>query len=323
MLVQAPVAGGGAMIQQQMIVPGAPQSHVVQQQQQARPAAAGFVFTGIGHFCSHPALWLYALCPLCCGIIGIAIMIPIILATLFVPQHDWMMSWWGCDGGMCSVGAYFVALMLCLAEIAIGAIAFLQIALGFLMGEVFVKTMKDLGVWQGELASCGQQCTGEQQPRPLSSRPPRLLMVRRVCRCAVVGHAAGRRDGLPPAAAPLPRARHPGLLRHQRRPPRVGVPRALFQHARHPEASAAPRSLGALAGLRFLRCRRESDDFGALHRALHLRDERLRRCVLGGGAGEAWLPAEGLSGGRRRVRSRRADACVPLTTFPARAHTNF
>ena len=178
MLVQAPVGG---MIQQQMIVPGAPQSHVVQQQQQARPAAAGFVFSGIGHFCSHPALWLYALCPLCCGIIGFAIMIPIILATLFVPQHDWMMSWWGCDGGMCSAGAYFVALMLCLAEIAIGAIAFLQIALGFLMGEVFVKTMKDLGVWQGELASCGQQCTGEQQPRPLSSRPPRLLMVRRVC----------------------------------------------------------------------------------------------------------------------------------------------
>ena len=45
---------------------------------------------------------------------------------------------------------WVVTLLLCLAEIAIVTVAFLQIALICIMRKVFIQTMKQRGVWQGE-----------------------------------------------------------------------------------------------------------------------------------------------------------------------------
>ena len=61
-------------------------------------------------------------------------------ATWQIVQHGWYSDGW----------AWLVTFLLCLAELAVATVAFLQIALMCIMQKVFIQTMKHKGVWQGE-----------------------------------------------------------------------------------------------------------------------------------------------------------------------------
>lgn len=140
----------------------------------ARPVAWEYPLKGLGHFCTHPGLWVYALCPVVCSLFALIFAFGLVAST-FAAQHDFVSvlrlacaklsaaaastqgparccvpmqivaRGWYSDGT-----AWLVVFLLCLAELAIATLAFLQIALMCIMHNVFVQTMKHKGVWQGE-----------------------------------------------------------------------------------------------------------------------------------------------------------------------------
>lgn len=54
-----------------------------------RPEAWHYPFTGMGHFLTHPALWVYAICPIICGVIATIFAIGLVTANYHV-QYDWV-----------------------------------------------------------------------------------------------------------------------------------------------------------------------------------------------------------------------------------------
>ena len=54
-----------------------------------RPSAWMYPFTGMGHFLTHPALWIYAICPIICGVIATIFALGLVTANYHV-QYDWV-----------------------------------------------------------------------------------------------------------------------------------------------------------------------------------------------------------------------------------------
>jgi hypothetical protein len=152
----------------------------------ARPVAWEYPFKGMAHFISHPGLWIYAVCPLVCMFFAIIFATGLVLSRAdaqyefvsflasfssplrpsislrqltardalccyLLPQ---LHNYWGCQSWLCTyVAAGLVAALLCLVEVAIVTVAFLQISLAIIFEKVFIQTMKNQGVWQGDNAS--------------------------------------------------------------------------------------------------------------------------------------------------------------------------
>jgi hypothetical protein len=55
----------------------------------ARPVAWEYPLKGLGHFCTHPGLWLYALCPVICSLFAL-IMASVLVTSTFTAQHDFV-----------------------------------------------------------------------------------------------------------------------------------------------------------------------------------------------------------------------------------------
>lgn len=119
----------------------------------ARPVAWEYPFKGMAHFISHPGLWIYAVCPLVCMFFAIIFATGLVLSRADA-QYEFLHNYWGCQSWLCTyVAAGLVAALLCLVEVAIVTVAFLQISLAIIFEKVFIQTMKNQGVWQGDNAS--------------------------------------------------------------------------------------------------------------------------------------------------------------------------
>lgn len=116
-----------------------------------RPEAWHYPFTGMGHFLTHPALWIYAICPIICGVIATIFAIGFVTYRTDV-QYDWLMSLGVLHDHPFWSGV--VLFFLSLAEIAVIAFTIIKISLAVLFRNVFIETMKAKGVWQGENLEC-------------------------------------------------------------------------------------------------------------------------------------------------------------------------